>query len=192
LFIYINKDLRDGLSNRKTMSTVLYTPLRTLCTAIITSFGYTDVVKDPKLIQAFIGIYSIADTGVLYLLNKLETDILIHHGLLTLSALLCVEDISGSEDSAHCRNVIKKLAANETMGLLSSLNTLTHRRFQRSFDFLHIINIIIFRRRIWMECDQKDCKEIKSDTIRMLTKSMTKFMLIMDLYWSILIVRKYF
>ena len=77
------------------------------------------------------------------------------------------------------------------MGLLASINNITNRRFQREIDLLHIINVIVIRRKIWVACDKEYCEDIKSNKIKFLCKSMARFMLFMDFYWSIMIIRKY-
>ena len=168
-----------------------YLPARTLCTSIITSFGFFDkMVQDKSIIPKFILTYAIADTAALHTMRKLEMDILLHHIIISTSALLCFESVSGP-DHVPCNNIITKLCACETMGLLSSVNNITKRRFQRFIDLLHIINIIVLRRKVWVECDKEYCEDIKSNKIRFFTKSLARFMLFMDLYWSIMIIRKY-
>ena len=173
-------------------SNISYDTVRLALTGLITSLGVVTVATDAQWPDPFlraqrmvIPFYIAVDT----VCNDMSVDRVIHHVLVAGSVLCCIEPISG-EDCGRLVRMMSDVSVNEGMAVLTCLDKLTQRRFKTTFIILHLLNIALVRRRVWLTCRDESSKNVKSKRVRSFVKAMCNAMLMLDVYWTGLLLKQ--
>jgi hypothetical protein len=150
----------------------IYYNFRVIPTGLITMRGiqaYLDNERWPSqkikdLRTLWLG-YILSDGVILTLLGKMDITMIIHHAIFTTTGLLSYKLWSGEDYAVIAENLPASCVC-ESMGFLACLNVMTKRKYSSFINVLHLFNIFLVRRKLWLEIQSINIPKVQSSFIR--------------------------
>lgn len=170
----------------------MYYNFRVIPTGLITIKGiiaYLDKERWPSqkikdLRTLWLG-YILSDGVILAMMGKMDVPMMIHHGLFTVTGLLCYERMS-DEDHPVIAEMLPASCVCESMGFLACLNVVTKRKYSNLINFMHLLNIFYIRRPLWRGVQ---ILKVKNNIIRTYLNIVVNSICVLDLFWAFSIVK---